>query len=407
MKLLAIDTSGLVCAVAVIRDGVLLAEYRTQYKKTHSQMLMPMLDALAKAIDLEMNTLDYVAVAAGPGSFTGLRIGAATAIGLASALGIPIVPVSTLDALAWQLCGEEGVVCPLMDARRGQVYTGIYRFRRGPRVDASAPFAMETIFTPTAVSVSEVADRLNDLGEPAVFLGDGVPPAQETLSERLQVPYRFAPLWKNRQSAAALADLAARYAKEGKAVQADAFRPVYLRASQAEREAKEKKAREAAGGEESTHACPPEIELRRMLPADAAAEAARETACLGREAWSERLLAEAADRRDSVYLVAVFDGRSIGHAGIRNVCGEGEITNVCVDEAWRRQGVGERMLRELLAQGKALGIEACTLEVRQSNTAAIRLYEKLGFVCAGARPGFYEEPREDALIYDFMTEKQD
>ncbi|MCR5675717.1 MAG: tRNA (adenosine(37)-N6)-threonylcarbamoyltransferase complex dimerization subunit type 1 TsaB [Lachnospiraceae bacterium] len=245
MKILAIDTSGLVCAAAVTDNGQLLAEYRTQLKKTHSQMLLPMLDALRQAIDLDLSTIDCIAVAEGPGSFTGLRIGAATAKGLAFALGIPVVPVPTLDAMAWQLLGEPGTVCPMMDARRGQVYTGLYRFGDTPRT-------METLFAPAAVSAEEIAERVNAIGEPAVFLGDGEPVYRETLARVCTVPYRVAPSWKNRQSAAVLADLADVLAGAGGMVDADTFAPVYLRASQAEREAAEKAARAAKTGQTGT-----------------------------------------------------------------------------------------------------------------------------------------------------------
>ena len=126
MKILGLDSSGLVAGVAVVEDDVLLAEYTTNYKKTHSQTLLPMLDELRRMIDLDMNMLDAIAVASGPGSFTGLRIGSATAKGLGLALGKPLVEVPTLEGLAWNLCGTDRVVCPLMDARRNQVYAAAY-----------------------------------------------------------------------------------------------------------------------------------------------------------------------------------------------------------------------------------------------------------------------------------------
>ena len=128
MKILAIDSSGLVAGVAVAEDDTLLAEYTTNYKKTHSQTLLPMLDEVKRMIELDLSSLDAIAVAAGPGSFTGLRIGSATAKGLGLALDKPLIGVSTVDALAMNLYGAEGYICPIMDARRSQVYTGIYTF---------------------------------------------------------------------------------------------------------------------------------------------------------------------------------------------------------------------------------------------------------------------------------------
>ena len=132
MRILALDSSGMVASVAVVwadkDEEELVAEYTVNYKKTHSQTLLPMLDEIVKITELDMETIDAVAVAAGPGSFTGLRIGAATAKGLALALRKPVIAVPTLEGLAYNLCGSEKLVCPIMDARRGQVYTGIYEF---------------------------------------------------------------------------------------------------------------------------------------------------------------------------------------------------------------------------------------------------------------------------------------
>ena len=128
MKILALDTSGLVASVAVSEDGRLIAQFSIQYKTTHSQTLMPMMQTICQMIELDLQSIDAIALAAGPGSFTGLRIGSATAKGLGLALNKPIIPVPTVDGLAYNLYGCEQVICPMMDARRGQIYTGAYTF---------------------------------------------------------------------------------------------------------------------------------------------------------------------------------------------------------------------------------------------------------------------------------------
>ncbi|HJB90712.1 MAG TPA: tRNA (adenosine(37)-N6)-threonylcarbamoyltransferase complex dimerization subunit type 1 TsaB [Candidatus Eisenbergiella merdigallinarum] len=247
MKILALDSSGLVASVALTDDDVLVAEYTTNYKKTHSQTLLPMLDELKRMVELDLHTVDVIAVAAGPGSFTGLRIGAATAKGLGLALNAPIAPVPTVDALAWNLYGSDRLVCPLMDARRNQVYTGIYAFER----DEAGGCRQNTLLEQCALSVEEVAGRLNGLGREVIFLGDGVPVYRELLAERVKVPFSFAPACCNRQRAALVACLGAVYAREGKLVDADRFAPEYLRMSQAERERMEAadSQKEAAGAQ--------------------------------------------------------------------------------------------------------------------------------------------------------------
>ena len=231
MKLLALDSSGIVASVAVLEDDVLLAEYTVNYKKTHSQTLLPMLDEVAKMTELDMSSIDAIAVAAGPGSFTGLRIGSATAKGLGLALKKPLIGVPTVDALAYNLFDTKGIVCPIMDARRNQVYTGIYRFEEGE-------FITEEPQVPLAVN--ELVDLLNRRGRAVTFLGDGVPVYQKQLAELLTVPFSFAPAHMNRQRAASVAVLGMKLIKEGKAETAAEHRPDYLRLSQAEREREEK-----------------------------------------------------------------------------------------------------------------------------------------------------------------------
>ena len=231
MKILAIDSSGLVAAVAVVEDDNMLAEYTVNYKKTHSQTLLPMLGEIAKMIELDLKTIDAVAVAAGPGSFTGLRIGSATAKGLGLALDKPLVEIPTLEGLAYNLCGTDKLVCPMMDARRSQVYTGIYRFQKDE---------LEILEGQMAIPVQELTEKINAIGQEVIFLGDGVPVYRDILQENVKVPYHFAPAHMNKQRAGAVACLALKRLAEGKTVSAREHRPDYLRLSQAERERAER-----------------------------------------------------------------------------------------------------------------------------------------------------------------------
>lgn len=241
MKIIAIDSSGLVASVAIVEDDKLVGEYNIQYKKTHSQTLLPMLNELKNMVELDLATIDAVALAAGPGSFTGLRIGSATAKGLGFALNVPLVEIPTLDGLACNLYGTDKLVCPIMDARRDQVYTGIYEFvkeKESVSVNEMKGYALSCLLAQCAVSIEEIAAKCNELGREVIFLGDGVPAFEEKLSQLLKIPYSFAPAHMNRQRAAAFVMLAFRYLKEGKAVDAKKHAPEYLRLSQAERERK-------------------------------------------------------------------------------------------------------------------------------------------------------------------------
>lgn len=241
MKILGIDSSGLVASVAVVEDGVILGEYTMNYKKTHSQTLLPMLDELCQMTELDLNSVDAIAIAAGPGSFTGLRIGAATAKGLGLALDKPLVEVPTLEGLAYNLHGTDRLVCPLMDARRNQVYTGIYRF-----VPEGNDFSLMAVEQQCAKDIREVLARLNELQQEVIFLGDGVPVYRNIIEQELQVKYYYASPSNNRQRAASVAALGAVLYGQGRVVTAAEHQPEYLRKSQAEREQEEKAAQEGA-----------------------------------------------------------------------------------------------------------------------------------------------------------------
>lgn len=231
MKILGLDSSGLVASVAIVEDDVLLAEYTTDYKKTHSQTLLPMLEELRDMIELDLDSLDAIAIAAGPGSFTGLRIGAATAKGLGLALQKPLVEVPTLEGLAYNLWGTSALVCPLMDARRNQVYTGIYEFLR-----EGTAYRLQTVENQCVINIAEILAKLNALGREVIFLGDGVPVYRKEIEEQMRVPHTYAPAGNNRQRAACIAALGAVYFAQGRTVSAAEHQPEYLRKSQAERE---------------------------------------------------------------------------------------------------------------------------------------------------------------------------
>ena len=231
MRILGLDSSGLVAGVAVMEDDILLAEYTTDYKKTHSQTLLPMLDEIRNMIELDLSTIDAIAIAAGPGSFTGLRIGSATAKGLGLALKKPLVEIPTLEGLAWNLWGTDKLVCPLMDARRNQVYTGIYEFGKD-----GSEYGLRTVLPQRPMEITELLQRINDIGREVIFLGDGVPVYHSAITENCKVPYLLAPAGKNRQRAACIAALGEIYYKKGKYVDAATHQPDYLRKSQAERE---------------------------------------------------------------------------------------------------------------------------------------------------------------------------
>lgn len=228
MNILAVDTSANTATVAVLRDDKLLAEEIVNHKKTHSETLMPMIDLALKRCDMDISDIDLFAVANGPGSFTGLRIGVSTIKGIAHGLSKPVVEVSTLEGMAHNVFMADAIISPIMDARRSQVYNGVYQWEDGVLVELTPP---------RALSIEECIKDLLEYNKKVIFLGDGVPVHKEYIKSVMNDAAVFAPASCNDQRASSLACVA--ITKKDKKT-AYEVKPVYLRKPQAERELEEK-----------------------------------------------------------------------------------------------------------------------------------------------------------------------
>ena len=386
MRVLAIDSSGLTATVAIVEDEQTIAEYTTNYKKTHSQTLLPMIDEMVRMVDADLKDIDAIAVAGGPGSFTGLRIGSATAKGLGLALDKPLIHVPTVDAMAYSMYGCEDIICPIMDARRKQVYTGLYSFSHKKNEDGGLydEPVFQVLRMQMAVPVEELIRHLNVYRRRVVFLGDGVPVYKEMLAEGLKVPYSFAPSFMNRQRAAAVGALGMRYYEAGTDGSAPEFRPEYLRKSQAERERAERE----------KNAVP---KVRRMTMEDGAAVAEMEHQLFS-DAWSEKSILETLDQTNTICLIAEKAGRTAGYLLAYTAADEAEIARIAVVKELQRQGAARALLTELESVCGSEGIKKILLDVRSGNSAARALYENAGFKEDGIRQRFYEDPVEDAIL---------
>ena len=247
MKLLAIESSALAASAAIYEDGVIRAQYTTNFKKTHSQTLMPMIDEIVRITETGLESLDAIAVSGGPGSFTGLRIGSATAKGLCLALDKPLIHVPTLDAMAYNFYGSRDLIVPVMDARRDQVYTGIYTFKKHENEEELVILHKSTAMgiKDLLIHIKETYFGNNNNGhfQKVIFLGDGVPAFKDVIEREAGLEFLLAAPDRLYQSAGSLACLAAQYYKEGRIIFADDESPDYLRPSQAERVKAEKEGR--------------------------------------------------------------------------------------------------------------------------------------------------------------------
>lgn len=228
MKILAIESSAIAASVAITEDNKLLSCYTVNNGLTHSETLMPMIDTILKATETNINTVQYIACVSGPGSFTGLRIGAATAKGLALGLDKKIVPVPTLDALAYNVYDANSIICPIMDARRNQAYFAFYSWVNG-EFERISDYYCETF--------DVLLNMAKDFESDIIFVGDGLNVFKDKIIEN---GYKVAPPNCNLQNAASVASLALELIKEGNYIDSSEFEPFYVRKPQAERELLEK-----------------------------------------------------------------------------------------------------------------------------------------------------------------------
>ena len=223
MKILALDSTAKTSSVAVLEDESLLGLFSANIQNTHSETLLPMVKALLESLKLTNDDIDAYAFSEGPGSFTGVRIGAATIKGLAFGRNKPCVGVSTIEALCQNLANYQGIVCPVMNARRGQVYTGA--FLNGKR-----------IIDDTCMMLDDLIPMLEEYGEPIYFNGDGY----DLVLGRDIKNFIETPELLRYQNAYSVGSLAVRKIKEGNYTTDEALRVEYLRKPQAEREREER-----------------------------------------------------------------------------------------------------------------------------------------------------------------------
>lgn len=228
MKILAIESSSITASVAFVVDDMLTAEYTINHKKTHSQTLLSMIDEICRMAEVEISSIELIAISNGPGSFTGLRIGSATGKGLGLAHNIPVVSVPTLEAMAYNYFGYDKLICPIMDARRGFVYTGVYEWPDGNHFQKK--------IEQTIISIDELIKQLNCFNQDIIFLGDAVEKYKSIIEANMINKFTFAPVHMNTQRAGSVALLGRVLYEKGESMNARDHLPEYLRPSQAERE---------------------------------------------------------------------------------------------------------------------------------------------------------------------------
>jgi len=223
MKLLALETSTLMGSIALVSDGKLISEYQTGIMQTYSELLLPLIDQVLRASGVTIEEIDTFAVAQGPGSFTALRIGMSVIMGLALARHKQVVPVPSLDGLAYNVCCSRHLMCPLLDARKGEVYGALYK--------GSADTMLQRL---TPYMVTRPDKLIEDITETVVFLGDGTTLYKDLLVDKLQEKALFAPLHLSHPRASAIAALALQKMSGHVSSATENIAPLYVRHPDAE-----------------------------------------------------------------------------------------------------------------------------------------------------------------------------
>lgn len=226
MKILAIDTSGQNCSVAIIDEEKVICDFNLSIGTTHSETLLPMIDEVCKTSKIDLSEIDVLSCGIGPGSFTGLRIGIATIKGFALAQNKNVIGVPTLDALAYNIANFDGLICSVLDARNNNVYAGIYKYEND-KVILQDDYITEDLDT--------LIDILKSKNEKVMFVGDGAVSFKEKFREVLKEKALFAPLHLNNQLSSSVAKAALDRALVNDFDNADTLNPMYLKKSQAER----------------------------------------------------------------------------------------------------------------------------------------------------------------------------
>ena len=371
MKILAVDTSTSAATAAIMEDDRLISEYILNISRAHSQKIMGIIEELFDKSGVKPAEIDLYACSAGPGSFTGLRIGASIIKAMAQTFDKPVVGVPTLDALACNLYNCTGLVCPMLDAQRGMVYSSLYLYNSG---------RLTKLEDLGVIPIEDLIELVKSKAVPTTFLGDGAVIFEESLKKGLE-GYNTAPADSLLPRASSCARMALEMYNKGSFDNYNSFRLTYIRKSQAEVEYEKKN----------------KVEFQSMSLDDIDQVVEIENLSFT-SPWSRESFESELKNNLARYIVARVNGKVAAYGGMWIILDEAHITNIAVHPEFRERKIGEKLVKEMLRTAKENKAEHITLEVRASNDAARKLYEKLGFKDSGTRKGYYADTGEDAVI---------
>lgn len=354
MLVLGLENSGKLCSCALFQDSQLLAEIRIEHLE-HSTLLPGLIDTVLDLANKRLGEVDLYAVSIGPGSFTSLRVGLSTFKAMALFSKKPLVGVSTLDALASEVDYSDELICPIIDAKRGEVYYSLYRLSGNE---------LERLDGPGAIPLRRLLEKLDRV---TIFVGSGVAAGKEILRPLGRRAICLGLSFPRASTICKLAEI--RFEKNGGE---DIFtlEPLYIRPSYAEIKKK--------------------LEIERMKP-----EHIDEVLKIENESfsypWSRKAFMWEVNSNITLPVVVKIDRKVVAYLVVWIAYDEMHLGNIAVAKSWRRKGVGEELMRWLLQEAEKRNMVRITLEVRISNYSAISLYKKFDFKEVALRKRYYPE----------------
>lgn len=379
MKILSIDTSSKICGVTISDNEKILIHLHNDDERTHSVKLMPMIDKALKDTNLTLDDISLLAVCTGPGSFTGVRIGIATVKAFADVKNIPVVGISSLESLAYNVSDyvniENTLVCSLIDAKNDNVYCGLYSFKPINSGNGVICNQIDMLAENIDITISRIKETLDNN---IVFVGDG----SEVYFKKLKSNFpnaKFAESNLNLQDSNSISKSALSKYSQNLYGNSSSISPIYLKKSQAERALEEK------------------IQILPMTSKDIEIITPNFQTEFD-EFWNINNLKSDFENSNSTYYIAKLDGEIVGFAGFLKICDEANLMNIVTKISKRHLGIGKKLLESIIEEAKKQNLKTITLEVNDKNIYAINLYErKFNFKRIGLRKKYYNNT-DDAIL---------
>ena len=352
MKILSIDTASNICGVSILEESNLICKLDSNLGTTHSENLMPMINSALEKANLSMENIELLVCDKGPGSFTGIRIGIATAKAFQDSLNIPCIGVSSLESLAY-LANKEGFIFSLIDCKNNNCYFSLYENKNGNYFNIIPP-STDNIENAFNLCLKVIPNE-----SCITFVGDGIFAFENKINEYFK-NFKINLSKQNELDSYILGLIGFRKWKEN---ELDDVLPLYLKKPQAQKILQEKIK---------------EIEISHMQLTDLNSISNRLTIDFD-EFWNASTLKDELESENSQYLVAKFKDEIVGFAGIKVMIDEADIMNIVVKKSCRNEGIGGFLLKSLIDLSKQLGLHTITLEVMEENYPAIYLYKEFGF----------------------------